>query len=72
MLDRLTERVRREGLETVTCLRADLRELPLADASAEVIVSSYAFHHLDHDGKGSPSPKHAGSSVRAAGSSSAT
>ena len=51
MLDRLAERARREGLETLTCLRADLREVPLEDASADVIVSSYAFHHLVDDGK---------------------
>ena len=51
MLDRLSERARRERLEMLTCLRADLREIPLPDASADAVISSYAFHHLDDGGK---------------------
>lgn len=51
MLDRLAELAHAAGLDNVACLRADLREIPLADSSADVIVSSYAFHHLSDPAK---------------------
>lgn len=36
------------NIDTIT---ADIRSLPLADECASVVVSNYAFHHLDHAGK---------------------
>ena len=36
------------NIETIT---ADIRSLPLPDECASVVVSNYAFHHLDHHGK---------------------
>lgn len=51
MLERLGERARADGLENVQTVVADMREVPLGDESASVVVSSYAFHHLRDDGK---------------------
>lgn len=51
MLDRLAHHAGAAGLGRITCLRADLRELPIEDGVADVAISSYAFHHLDDDGK---------------------
>lgn len=51
MLDRLAERAAEARVDNVAYLRADLREVPLPDESADVVVSSYAFHHLDDSGK---------------------
>ena len=46
MLGRLAQRARELGRANVRCVIADLRELPLPDDSADVVVSCYAFHHL--------------------------
>jgi len=46
MADSLTERMARAGLRNVRAEVADLRELRLPPASADLIVSSYALHHL--------------------------
>lgn len=51
MLERVAERAHAAGLGNVRCVHADLRELPLADESATIVVSSYAFHHLPDAGK---------------------
>ena len=51
MLARLAKRARAAGLANVHCVHADLRELPLADESATIVVSNYAFHHLPDVGK---------------------
>lgn len=51
MLERLLERARANGLENVQTVVADMREVPLEDECASVVVSSYAFHHLRDDGK---------------------
>lgn len=51
MLERLVERAKADGLENVHTVVADLREVPLEDESASVVVSSYAFHHLPDEGK---------------------
>lgn len=51
MLDRLDRRASELALDNVECVRADLRELPLADASVDLVISSYAFHHLPDEGK---------------------
>ena len=50
MLSRLEQscHAEREGLRTV---HADMRCIPLADASVDAVVSCYAFHHLSEDGK---------------------
>lgn len=47
MLDRLAQHADAAGLGGITCVRADLRELPIDDEVADVVVSSYAFHHID-------------------------
>lgn len=46
MLDRLSEKARVSGATNVRTLTADIRCLPLADESATLVVSNYAFHHL--------------------------
>jgi ubiquinone/menaquinone biosynthesis C-methylase UbiE len=51
MLDRLQKHAATVDLDRIACVRADLRELPLPDDIADVVVSSYAFHHVDDDGK---------------------
>lgn len=51
MLNRLAERAQAEGLRNLHTVVADMRAVPLADESADVVVSSYAFHHLRGDGK---------------------
>lgn len=51
MLDRLDEKARRSGATNVTTLAADIRCLPLADESATLVVSNYAFHHLTDSDK---------------------
>jgi ubiquinone/menaquinone biosynthesis C-methylase UbiE len=51
MLRRLKARASEAELDNVECVRADLREIPLEDASADAVVSNYAFHHLPDDGK---------------------
>lgn len=51
MLRRLGQRARVAGLANVTTVEADLRRLPLGDESATLVVSNYAFHHLDDAGK---------------------
>jgi ubiquinone/menaquinone biosynthesis C-methylase UbiE len=51
MLDRLDDRIAADGVENVEPLVADLRRLPLEDECATLVVSNYAFHHLDDPGK---------------------
>ena len=51
MLERLTEHARAAGVENVSLIHGDMRRLPLPDASVDVVVSCYAFHHLTDDGK---------------------
>lgn len=51
MLERIQTRARAAALDNVHSVIADLREVPLEDASADVVVSSYAFHHLPDSGK---------------------
>lgn len=47
MLDRLDDAAIADGLHNVDTVAADLRRLPLEDESATLVVSNYAFHHLD-------------------------
>jgi ubiquinone/menaquinone biosynthesis C-methylase UbiE len=51
MLERLDDTAAADGVHNVEPLVADLRRLPLADESATLVVSNYAFHHLDDPGK---------------------
>jgi ubiquinone/menaquinone biosynthesis C-methylase UbiE len=51
MLERLDDAAAAEGIHNVEILAADLRRLPLEDESATLVVSNYAFHHLDDSGK---------------------
>jgi ubiquinone/menaquinone biosynthesis C-methylase UbiE len=51
MLDRLSAYADADGVHNVVPIVADLRRLPLADASATLMVSNYAFHHLDDAAK---------------------
>ena len=46
MLDRLSHHARELGRANIRPVLADLRELPLPDDCADVVVSCYAFHHL--------------------------
>jgi ubiquinone/menaquinone biosynthesis C-methylase UbiE len=51
MLERLEAQSATDGIRNLRTLEADLRHLPLADESATLVVSNYAFHHLDDAGK---------------------
>ena len=51
MLQRLDDTAAADGVHNVEPLVADLRRLPLDDESATLVVSNYAFHHLDDPGK---------------------
>jgi ubiquinone/menaquinone biosynthesis C-methylase UbiE len=51
MLERLQARADSNRVHNVVPIVADLRRLPLADASATLVVSNYAFHHVDDAGK---------------------
>jgi len=46
MADSLTERASRDGLRNIRVEVADLRALRLPPGSADLVVSSYALHHL--------------------------
>jgi ubiquinone/menaquinone biosynthesis C-methylase UbiE len=51
MLERLDDAASADGVNNVEPLVADLRRLPLDDEYATLVVSNYAFHHLDDPGK---------------------
>lgn len=51
MLERLDDAAIADGIHNVETVVADLRRLPLEDESATLVVSNYAFHHLDDAGK---------------------
>lgn len=51
MLERLDDAAVADGIHNIDTLVADLRRLPLADECATLVVSNYAFHHLDDPGK---------------------
>ena len=51
MLERLDDKAAADGVTNVEPLVADLRRLPLEDECATLVVSNYAFHHLDDPGK---------------------
>jgi ubiquinone/menaquinone biosynthesis C-methylase UbiE len=47
MLERLDDAAVAGGIHNIEFLTGDLRRLPLEDESATLVVSNYAFHHLD-------------------------
>jgi ubiquinone/menaquinone biosynthesis C-methylase UbiE len=47
MLERLDDAAVAVGIHNIEFLTGDLRRLPLEDESATLVVSNYAFHHLD-------------------------
>ena len=51
MLERLDDKAAADAVNNVEPLVADLRRLPLEDECATLVVSNYAFHHLDDQGK---------------------
>lgn len=51
MLAKLDDAAAADGVHNVEPVVADLRRLPLEDESATLVVSNYAFHHLDDAGK---------------------
>jgi ubiquinone/menaquinone biosynthesis C-methylase UbiE len=51
MLERLDDAAAADGVNNLEPLVADLRRLPLEDECATLVVSNYAFHHLDDPGK---------------------
>jgi ubiquinone/menaquinone biosynthesis C-methylase UbiE len=51
MLERLHSAASAEGINNVETIVGDLRRLPLEDESATLVVSNYAFHHLQDTGK---------------------
>lgn len=51
MLERLDDKAAADSVTNVEPLVADLRRLPLEDECATLVVSNYAFHHLDDPGK---------------------
>ena len=51
MLERLDAAAAADGVRNLRTLEADLRVLPLEDEWATLVVSNYAFHHLDDAGK---------------------
>ena len=50
MLARTSRHAAAEGHE-VELIHGDMRRIPLPDESVDLVVSSYAFHHLGDDGK---------------------
>jgi len=51
MIERLEAQAAADGVSNLRALEADLRVLPLEDEWATLVVSNYAFHHLDDAGK---------------------
>lgn len=49
MLDRAVNRVRPVTSGTVTAVQGDIRELPLGESSADIVVAAATLHHLRSD-----------------------
>jgi ubiquinone/menaquinone biosynthesis C-methylase UbiE len=51
MLERLRAHAADNGVTNVDLVTADLRSLPFEDETFDLVVSNYAFHHLEDAGK---------------------
>lgn len=51
MLARLDEHLASDGVDNVDPIQGDMRSLPFEDESFDLVVSNYAFHHLDDSAK---------------------
>ena len=51
MTEYLRAKAASAGLDNVDAVTASAVSLPLVDATADVVVSNYCFHHLDDEGK---------------------
>lgn len=51
MLDRACQRLKESSAAKVTALQADVREVPLARASFDVVMAAAVLHHLRTDGE---------------------
>jgi len=51
MLERLDAHAVADGVANVDLVAGDMRSLPFDDETFDVVVSNYAFHHLDDPGK---------------------
>src|SRR5581483_2399574 len=51
MLERLDGHAIATGINNVDVVAGDMRSLPFDDETFDVVVSNYAFHHLDDPGK---------------------
>lgn len=51
MLDRLEAHAASEGVTNVDLVASDMRSLPFEDETFDLVVSNYAFHHLDDAAK---------------------
>jgi ubiquinone/menaquinone biosynthesis C-methylase UbiE len=51
MLARTSRNLGAEGMGGIELIHGDMRRIPLPDESVDLVVSSYAFHHLGDDGK---------------------
>ncbi len=45
MLSQLSSRAKQAGLENIECVQGDIEDLPLPDASHDIVVASQALHH---------------------------
>ena len=51
MLERLCEHEATEGIDNVEHVQGDMRSLPFGDETFDLVVSNYAFHHLEDPAK---------------------
>lgn len=51
MLDRLDAKAAADGILNIEAVAGDMRSLPFADEEFDLVVSNYAFHHLDDEAK---------------------
>ena len=47
MLEQLKTRAAKQGIENITCMQGDIQDLPLPDASHDVVVASQALHFAE-------------------------
>lgn len=51
MLERLDAKAAADGIPNIEVVAGDMRSLPFADEEFDLVVSNYAFHHLDDEAK---------------------